>query len=136
LAAVEGCTIPPDIWAVKTCKAKNLTVRLCNNICASIQEYITTVSGVTPSIERREKENNDLEASRYYMFVFPMYVAGQCSLYPPPLRKWIMDKLNFIADHVGLKESKIAAERLERGDKENPWSLDVNIGAHSAFAWV
>jgi hypothetical protein len=65
-----------------------------------------------------------------------MYIAGQCSLCPPPLRKWIIDKLNFIADHVGIKESKIAAERLERGKKENPWSLDMNMGAHSASAWV
>ena len=136
LAAVEGCTIPPDIWTEKTCKSKNLTVRLCNDICASVQEYTTTVSRVRPSIERQEQGNKDLEASRYYMFVFPMYIAGQCSLCPPPLRKWIIDKLNFIADHVGIKESKIAAERLERGKKENPWSLDMNMGAHSASAWV
>jgi hypothetical protein len=71
------------------------------------------------------------------MFVFPMYIAGQSSLCPPPLRKWIIDKLNFIADHVGIKESKIAADcldRLERSEKENPWPLDVNMGAHSTSA--
>ena len=87
-------------------------------------------------MERQEQGNKDLEASRYYIFVFPLYVAGQCSLCPPQLRNWIIDKLHFIADHVGAKVSKIAAERLERGEKMNPWTLDVNMGAHSASAWV
>jgi hypothetical protein len=71
------------------------------------------------------------------MFIFLLYVAGQSSLCPP-VRKWIIDKLHLIADHVyvGVKESKIAADRLELGDKVNKWTLDLNMGAHSGSTWV
>jgi hypothetical protein len=74
------------------------------------------------------------ETSRCYSLVFPLYVAGSSEVCSDLMQEWILTRLAFLKNIVGIKEAAVAAGYLKGREKINPWSLYAMIGSYSFSA--
>jgi len=72
------------------------------------------------------------EASAYAM-VHPLHVAVRSSAgHIPELKAWILDRLKFMGNVVGLQGALMVAESVEAGSDIDPWMVFAKLAGHDA----
>ena len=101
---------------------------MAKDICATAPQFIGYAKSAVKS-----REFTEAQRLKSYTLLFPLYVAG---LYVTPssgIKTWIIQCLQFMANDLGVRNAKVVAEILERGDGTNPWSVYAILGSY-AFA--
>ncbi len=132
---------------------------LCEEICASVPQYVYlsrhdgqhTLSpsaqgkalhsgtakqdtGLSSNFDKSSTSRRyftPFEISRCYSLIYPLYVAGQCSVCPEAMRRWIFDRLIFMGSAIGIREAVVASGYLDRRERVNPWCVYAQIGSYS-----
>lgn len=117
---------------------------LTSDICASVPQYLVCFGddsgGAIPWAEawwnHSHSPNHQHSPSKSldcYTLIYPLYVAAWSSDTSNATRSWITKKLHHMNDHFGIRNAKVVADILEKGDYLNPWAVYAILGSY-AFA--
>ena len=122
--------------------------RMTSDICASVPQYIQQGPGslfqnsagqseysgmvsnsdaVPPSLER----SNPTHHVPCYRLIFPLYVVAQSFLAPDSLKRWVIERLRFMADYHAIRNAAAIATILESGEQRHPWHVYAMLGSYA-----
>jgi hypothetical protein len=124
--AIPSSLLPPLL-------SNNSSIR-SPSITGHASHLSRNMSSKSKSVQTGPSDFAPFEISRCYALIFPLYIAGNSPVCSESMRGWILDILDFLENRVGIREAKVAAGYLKRGEKINPWSVYAKIGSYSFSA--
>jgi hypothetical protein len=106
---------------VNTQNAKSITIllQLQADILASVPQHLAAANGL--------EQRSLLDASLGYFILWPLYVVGIMELTTEPLKKWVVNRLHFMADSVGISQARVLASHIMLGREIPDWDFEPNV---------
>ncbi len=101
---------------------------LAKEICATAPQYTTYESATSKS-----KNYSAIQKLRCYTLLFPLYVAGLYASSSTEIKPWIIKRLRFMSNEIGIQNASFVVEILEGGSATSPWDVYAMLGSY-AFA--
>jgi len=121
---------------------------MASDICATVPQYIQHTPGslfqgpvgtpeyvgvasdndiISPFIERC----NPTHHVPCYRLIFPLYVAAQSIVTPASLKRWVIERLRFMADYHAIRNAAAIANVLESGGSKHIWHVYAMLGSYA-----
>jgi hypothetical protein len=124
-------------------RASTAATTMIQEVCASVSQ-MTDCEGaaqhklpsasITPGYSRHNHTLSHLIDA--YVLIFPLYIACWSRACTDEVRAWIIEQLDRIAEHFGIKEARKVVEILQRPNDSSeggPWDVYRLLGSY-AFA--
>ena len=112
---------------------------LSSKICASVPQYTNcsnlgchefTSFGDTPA----GCLHTPAHSLDRYTLIFPLYVAGRSKYSSQRLRTYVINELQYMNSHFGIRNAGLVAQILEQGKDVNPWAIYAMLGSYAFVA--
>ena len=89
-------------------------IEAAENICATVPPFFP------PEGDQSFTRSSRTVAMGYFL-IWPLFTAGASSLVPSSTRDFIIERLEYIANHVKLPQARKAAQMLAHGTRDESW---------------
>ncbi|OAL20073.1 hypothetical protein AYO22_09223 [Fonsecaea multimorphosa] len=148
----------PDYFTAQTCNVIRIMRILLNNLIRTT--YVSVISGsigvhpnglnvafashiidtmakeicaTGPQFTQKLTHSSPLRRLHCYTLLFPFYVAAMFASPETKVRDWVVQQLKCISSNSAMRNASVVAEKLEKRQHANLWSLYAILGSY-AFA--
>ncbi|KAH8810895.1 hypothetical protein F5884DRAFT_668441 [Xylogone sp. PMI_703] len=118
----------PEEFVSQMAESWRITIKLRDDLLASIPQQIDSnfnQDARSPtSRSDKDRPTPHLRGMTGYYVVWQLFVAGSLEQTSPKLRAWVVNRLRFVGDTMGVKQASVIADILENYKPIKAWDDD------------